>query len=556
MEKLKSLGGQQGPSAAFHTLIEGKGNLAEVRGLGELPKSTKQVSYLARRPPSLQQQGGSSHKKDAWYDLLVECKTQSRFQDTAFLREVKCAPEPTCFLGNNRQINDIARFCTDPTEFQPIYVDATFNLGQFNVTIISYKHLLLENRRDGKHPTLVGPVLVHHRKTSQSYKYLCTNLVSLNPATKNLLAFGTDDERALVEAFEETFDCAVHLLCERHMQNTLKAKFKALSVPSAYQAQFLQDTFGGASDGEYVPGLVDCRAIEEFQCRLDALEEKWSQAGEPGKEAYHWFVKNKAQKIFCSLGASVREQAVLGGPPARFTTNPSEGNNKVVQDFIHQDTKKTRVSEFEFVQSLQKLIQRQENDLEMAVIDQGPYRVRDAFNHIITSPDDWVKMTPNQRKRAMQKVHGTKISEASDGSLTQRPQAEEGAKNPILDRLVQEGIDWIPLSTLTGMTEKAEKILQVPDQVIPIPNSEGSLLIPSKTNARSPHVVSAYSTGRIVCNCVNNKSLSICSHSIVYAEYLKVQPKYYKPRICGYASWKGSKGREASPNGQGNSNSH
>jgi len=42
-------------------------------------------------------------------------------------------------------------------------------------------------------------------------------------------------------------------------------------------------------------------------------------------------------------------------------------------------------------------------------------------------------------------------------------------------------IVWIPLSTLTGMTEKAEKILQVPDQVISIPNSEGSLLIPSKT---------------------------------------------------------------------------
>lgn len=77
------------------------------------------------------------------------------------------------------------------------------------------------------------------------------------------------------------------------------------------------------------------------------------------------------------------------------------------------------------------------------------------------------------------------------------------------------------------MTEKAEKILQVPEQVIPIPNLEGSLLIPSKTNARNPHVVSAYSTSRIVCNCVNNKSLSICSHSIVYAEHQKVQPKFY-----------------------------
>lgn len=72
MEKLKTLGSQQGPSAAFHSLIEEKGNLAEVRGLGELPKSTKQVSYLARRSLSTPNQGSSSSKKDAWYDLLLE----------------------------------------------------------------------------------------------------------------------------------------------------------------------------------------------------------------------------------------------------------------------------------------------------------------------------------------------------------------------------------------------------------------------------------------------------------------------------------------------------
>lgn len=133
----------------------------------------------------------------------------------------------------------------------------------------------------------------------------------------------------------------------------------------------------------------------------------------------------------------------------------------------------------------------------------------------------------NDAKSAEEKVHGTMISGANDGSLNQRRKAAEREKNPIVDSLLQEGVDWIPLSTLTGMTEKAEKILQVPDQAIPIPNSEGSLLIPSKTNARNPHVVRAFSIGRIVCNCVNNKSLSICLHSIVYAEHQKVQPKFY-----------------------------
>ena len=66
-----------------------------------------------------------------------------------------------------------------------------------------------------------------------------------------------------------------------------------------------------------MPGLVDCRTIKEFQCRLDGLEEKWSQAGESGEEASRWFVKStEAQKVFCSLCAGVREQAGLGQPPA------------------------------------------------------------------------------------------------------------------------------------------------------------------------------------------------------------------------------------------------
>lgn len=133
-------------------------------------------------------------------------------------------------------------------------------------------------------------------------------MTSSNPATKNLLAFGTNDETALIKAFEETSDCAVYLLCERHIQNTLRRGLKPSSFLQPTK-QFLHNTFGGACDWEYVLGLVDSRDIEEFQCCLDALEEKWSQAAEPGKEAYRWFLKNKAQKVFCSLGAGVKEQA-------------------------------------------------------------------------------------------------------------------------------------------------------------------------------------------------------------------------------------------------------
>ena len=144
---------------------------------------------------------------------------------------------------------------------------------------------------------------------------------------------------------------------------------------------------------------------------MDGLKERWSTAGKSGKGVYKWFIRKKACKVFSCLGASVREQAGLRHPPARFTTNPSEGNNKVVQDFVHEVTRKTRISEFKSVQSLQKLIQRQQTNLEMAVINEGIYHVRVDFNRIIISPYDWVRITSKQHQKALQRVHEVSILE-------------------------------------------------------------------------------------------------------------------------------------------------
>ena len=64
----------------------------------------------------------------------------------------------------NAQLLDIEHFCTDPGKFGPLSVDPTFNLGDFNVTVTSYRNLLLENRRSSKNPIMVGPMLIHRKK--------------------------------------------------------------------------------------------------------------------------------------------------------------------------------------------------------------------------------------------------------------------------------------------------------------------------------------------------------------------------------------------------------
>ena len=104
---------------------------------------------------------GTGKKDDPWFRLLGDGKKQASDRKSAFIRDVRVAPEPRCVRTTDRQLNDIVRFCCDSVEFKPFTVDPTFDIGDYNVTPITYQHLLLENRKDGKHPSMIGPVLIH-----------------------------------------------------------------------------------------------------------------------------------------------------------------------------------------------------------------------------------------------------------------------------------------------------------------------------------------------------------------------------------------------------------
>ena len=42
--------------------------------------------------------------------------------------------------------------------------DPTFNFGEFNVTPIVFRNLILEHRTKGHSPLMLGPILVHQHK--------------------------------------------------------------------------------------------------------------------------------------------------------------------------------------------------------------------------------------------------------------------------------------------------------------------------------------------------------------------------------------------------------
>jgi hypothetical protein len=59
-------------------------------------------------------------------------------RDGLFVRETQPSPEPAFVLARDRQLDELEWLCTDPNTFSILTVDPTFNLGDFNVTPITY----------------------------------------------------------------------------------------------------------------------------------------------------------------------------------------------------------------------------------------------------------------------------------------------------------------------------------------------------------------------------------------------------------------------------------
>lgn len=67
-----------------------------------------------------------------------------------FIRSIR-RTDPAIVIADDVQIKDLIRFCTSNAEFGILTIDPTISLGEFDVTHIAYRQLLLENKKKWEH---------------------------------------------------------------------------------------------------------------------------------------------------------------------------------------------------------------------------------------------------------------------------------------------------------------------------------------------------------------------------------------------------------------------
>jgi hypothetical protein len=507
---------------AFEDAFDSVGGL-KADSMCSIPRNIKQVYNIKQTKPKYSK---VSKEKDDLYSIIEQCKAEQSLSNP-FIRSIQAAPEPMCVCVTDRQLSEMEKFLTNPGETSVLGIDPTFNLGQFLVTVATYKHLQLRHRRTGNSPTMIGPVLIHQKKLPTSYSYLASTCSSLQPSLSEILFVGTDDEKAIFNGVKNFFPQSQNIQCFRHMRNNISRKLKDIGMPDAATSEYIKDIFGVNCGLNKQHGLVDSTSEDEFDTELKNYEIIWNEREiserKTSQPVFHtWFKQNKADTFKKHLLLPLRISAGLGF--GEYTTNANESINKKLKEKV--DYKESQIGEF--CNKLFSLIDYQNKDVEKALIGAGPYELRPEYKEFEICQSDWFKLSNSTRQQHVKHflkapLKPSRPSVDDEGASTS---SFPGASLPKISISLED--TGLPKNIFQNIWEKASEILEKDNNVVQAPGDEKSAMLVVSKSGKMPHYVEIFQSGKIECPCDGYKSKKMCSHAIAVAEKSGLLSKYLR----------------------------
>ena len=215
-------------------------------------------------------------------------------KENDFIRTCSFTPFEYSTLNYHPQmLADIERFCVRKGAI--FSVDTTFEICDgLWLTDTSYPNLSLVKKSDGKHPDSPGPSFWHFRKDRKAFRRFAAELIVENPNLQQLPRIGHDLDKAQMLGFRDVFTTSSSAWCTQHIKGRDAEQLRALGANKKDSSKILADIYGTQNDVVLQNGLADAYDADEFNSRLDSLEEIWNEAV---PKFYDWFKKNRS-KLF------------------------------------------------------------------------------------------------------------------------------------------------------------------------------------------------------------------------------------------------------------------
>ena len=117
--------------------------------------------------------------------------------------------------------------------------------------------------------------MIHYWKTFHTYLFFAATLIGLRRELQELRAFGTDAEKALSDVITHEFHFAVRLTCFIHCRRNIKEQLHDQHFTESEIKNVLDDIFGCQHENAFAEGLADANSEDEFDEKLETLQEQW-----------------------------------------------------------------------------------------------------------------------------------------------------------------------------------------------------------------------------------------------------------------------------------------
>ena len=491
MKRLKEQSKQSTAKRVLQFVRKESGGVMEACSAGALPRGRQQINDCRK----------NRKENDPLYALMLMCKEAENNGENIFIRQVNAAPYTMVVLASEYTLNDLLRFCTNREAFSILNVDPTFNLGQFDVTVTTYRHMLLRHARNpsGRPPVMLGPLFIHLKKDFSAYHFFSSSLISLNRDLRNVQAIGTDGEAALVNAMATSFPVAIQLRCFLHFKSNVERKLHSLNLPKTVVETIVSDVMGCPTQLQL--GVVDAETPYELDKQLKQAESRWNALEQPYRsppEFHKWFMRYCRDTVADHMVRDVRSRAGLGNPPDPFYTNAVESMNKVLKQAIHYQ----KCELPDFVRKMQDVIENQKQEIQQAIIGIGEYRLSTEHENLCVQSSKWFQMTKAQR----------------DHKLGKFMKAQVSCNPPVTASVCPLDALCLPAHLCHPLWKKAQSLVADESTIVMAPGYSSAWLVQSEGNKR-PHYVTRGKSGGFLCDseCLGFKSAKVCSHCVAIA---------------------------------------
>jgi len=163
----------------------------------------------------------------------------------------------------------------------------------------------------------------------------------------------------------------------------------------------------------------------------------------------------------------------LGYPPKVYTQNANECMNRLIKETKPSKYGNKSLTLFEYVESIESEVQRQQEEQFFAVIGRGEYHLTKEFEFLQVTESEYYRMTPKQKAELRSKFFKTSMSE-KNGNITTQPNATTTSSRvcSLSVTVAQSQIIDVPFPILSPMFEKASKTVENKGSICKVPSRE------------------------------------------------------------------------------------